>query len=373
MSKKIIVLYASVGGGHFKAAEAIRNYILENHQDCEVEMLDALKYTNKAIDKIVINSYVNMARYSPELWGDIYKFSEKQYSVANFSNAVQKLLSLKLVKYFKEQQPDIIVSTHPFITEMCAVLKKKEKISAKLNVIITDYASHRFWELKPEYVDHYFVANPETKYTMINNGIEESKIQVTGIPVSPAFFKDYDKETIYQEFGLEQNKRTVLIFGGGEYGLSNIKHFYNGLLHVKEDIQIVTIAGKHVKSQKMFQKLANASNKKVVILGYTNQVPELMHISDLIISKPGGLTTTEIINCQVPFAIINPIPGQEEENANFLLNSGAAVRIFDAKKTKPFIENLLQDEMRLENMKAMQKHIARPNSARDIVETILSF
>ena len=193
MNKKVVILYAAVGGGHFKAAEAIKNYIVENMPDCTVEMLDALKYTNKAIDKIVIKSYVNMARYSPELWGDIYKLSAKQYSVANFSNAVQKLLSLKLIKYFRQETPDIIVSTHPFITEMCAVLKKKRQINAKLNVVITDYASHRFWELKPEYIDNYFVANSDTKYTMTYNGIDPNKIHVTGIPVSPAFLRNYDK------------------------------------------------------------------------------------------------------------------------------------------------------------------------------------
>ena len=100
-------------------------------------------------------------------------------------------------------------------------------------------------------------------------------------------------------------------------------------------------------------------------------MPELMHIADLIISKPGGLTTTEIINTQVPFVIINPIPGQEEENANFLLNCGAATRIFEGIKLKPFLDNLLSDSIRLENMKYMQKHIAKPNSTKDIVETIL--
>lgn len=372
MGKKVVVLYAAVGGGHFKAAEAIKNYILENNPDCEVEMLDALKYTNKAIDKIVVKSYVNMARYSPELWGDIYKFSAKQYSVANFSNAVQKLLSLKLVKYFRQENPDIIVSTHPFITEMCAVLKKKGQINAKLNVIITDYASHRFWELKPEYIDNYFVANAQTKYSMVYNGIKADKIHVTGIPVSPAFLKPYDKNKIYADFGLDATKKTVLIFGGGEYGLSNVKTFYNGLLEIDEDIQIVTIAGKRAKSQKMFSELAENSNKKVIILGYTNQVPELMQIADLVVSKPGGLTTTEILTSQVPFAIINPIPGQEEENAEFLLNSGAAVRIFDAKKTKPFLESLLSDEIRLNNIKQMQKHIARPNSTKEIVDIIFS-
>ena len=371
MSKKIVVLYASVGGGHFKAAEAIKNYIIQNHSECEVEMLDALKYTNKAIDKIIINSYVNMARYSPELWGDIYKLSAKQYSVANFSNSVQKLLSLKLIKYFKEQKPDIIVSTHPFITEMCAILKKKQKISSKLNVIITDYASHRFWELKPEYIDNYFVANSEIKYIMMSHGISEKKIHITGIPISPTFFKEFDKNEIYSEFGLDKNKKTVVIFGGGEYGLSNIKNFYLGLLKVNEDVQIVAIAGKRAKSQKMFEKLAQTSNKDVVVLGYTAKVPELMHIADLVVSKPGGLTTTEIINSQVPFAIINPIPGQEEENANFLLNSGAAVRIYDSNNSKPFLDNLLSDNVWLENIKVMQKHIARPNSTKDIVETIL--
>ena len=368
--KKVVVLYAAVGGGHFKAAEAIKNYIIENKPDCTVELLDALKYTNKAIDKLVVKSYVNMARYSPAVWGEIYKFSAKQYSVANFSNAVQKLLSLKLIKYFKEQKPDIIVSTHPFITEMCAILKKKEKINAKINVILTDYASHRFWELKPEYIDNYFVANSEIKYSMIYNGINKEKIHVTGIPVSPAFLKEYDKEKIYNEFELDKNKKTALIFGGGEYGLSNIKEFYTGLLELDEDIQIVTIAGKRVKSQEMFKKLAEKSSKKVIILGYTNKIPELMQIADLVVSKPGGLTTTEILTSQIPFAIINPIPGQEEENAEFLLNNGAAIRIFDAKKTKPLLNNLLSDNIRIENMKNMQKHISRPNSTRDIVDII---
>ena len=372
MEKKVVILYAAVGGGHFKAAEAIKNYILENKPDCKVEMLDALKYTNKAIDKIIVKSYVNMARYSPELWGDIYKLSAKQYSVANFSNAVQKLLSLKLVKYFKQEKPDIIVSTHPFITEMCAVLKKKGQIEAKLNVIITDYASHRFWELKPQFIDNYFVANSEIKYSMTYNGIDENKIHITGIPVSPAFLKEYDKEKIYSDFGLDSSKKTALIFGGGEYGLSNIKEFYKGLLEINKDIQIITIAGKRVKSQKMFSELAQNSNKKVIILGYTNKVPELMQIADLIISKPGGLTATEILVSHVPFAIINPIPGQEEENAEFLLNNGAAVRIFDPKKSKPFLENLLSDNVRIENMKKMQSHIAKPNSTKDIVDIIFN-
>ncbi len=370
-NKKVIILYASVGGGHFKAAEGIKNYISENYENTSVEMIDALKYTNKLIDKMIISSYINMARYSPKMWGEIYKFSEKQYSVANFSNAVQKILSQKLFKLLQSENPTTIISTHPFITEMVASLKKHNKISTELNVIITDYVSHKFWELKSEYVNRYFVANEEMKYDLIHNGISVNKIFVTGIPVGPAFLADYNKSEIYKEFELDENKKTVLLFGGGEYGLSSVKKFLEGILSIEEDIQMVAIAGKNTKTQKMFKEVTSKYNKKVVILGYTTKVPELMQIADFIISKPGGLTTTEILVSNVPFVVINPVPGQEEGNANFLLNSGAAVRIFDADKTKPFFEELINNEPRIKGMKEMQKLIAKPYSTKAICEVIM--
>lgn len=368
---KIIILYASVGGGHFKAAEGVKNYILENYKDTKIEMIDALKYTNKLIDKIIVKSYVNMARYSPKIWGEIYKFSEKQYSAVNFSNAVQKLLSMKLLKLFKDERPDTIISTHPFITEMVATLKKSGKINTELNVIITDYASHKFWELKPEYIDRYFIANEEMKFSLINNGISRDKIFVTGIPVGPAFLKKYDKAELLKEFNFSEKKKTILMFGGGEYGLTNIKGIFSALLSVRDDIQVIAIAGKNLKTQKMLKTVASKSNKKVVILGYTTKVPELMSIADFVISKPGGLTTTEILTSNVPFIVINPIPGQEEENAIFLTNNGAAARLYSIEKAKPFFEQLFQNEERIKGMKEMQKVIAKPGSTRDISKIIM--
>lgn len=365
---KIMILYASIGGGHYKAADSIKNHILSNYPSYDVEMIDALKYTNKLIDKIIIKSYVNMARYSPKIWGEIYKISEKQYSVANFSNAVQKILSNKLFKLFKDEDPDIVVSTHPFITEMVAILKKKEKTRAKLCVIITDYASHKFWEIKHQYVNMYFVANEEMKYSLIKNKIRANKIYVTGIPVNHSFVEKHDRNKILNEFGLSHHKKTILIFGGGEYGMSNVKNFFKGILELKEDVQIIAIAGKSVKNKKLFESISANSPKKVVILEYTNKIPELMYIADFVISKPGGLTTTEILASQVPFIIINPVPGQEEENSNFLLNNGAAVRLFDPSKTVPFMEQLLNNTFRIENMKIMQQHIAKPNSTENIVK-----
>lgn len=371
IKNKIVILYASVGGGHFKAAEGVKNYITEHYPKCDVEMVDALKYTSKMWDKIIVESYVNMARYSPKMWGEIYKISEKQYSVANFSNAVQRMLSSKLLKLLEEKCPDSIISTHPFITEMVASLKKRNKISTELNVIITDYASHKFWELKPEYIDRYFVANEEMKFGLTNNGIDANKIFVTGIPVGPAFLKEYDKSAICKEMGLDENKKTILLFGGGEYGLSNVKAFLSGVLSVEDDLQVVAIAGKNVKIQNMFKKTASEYDKKVIVLGYTNKIPELMHIADFVVSKPGGLTTTEILVSNVPFIIINPIPGQEEENARFLLNNGAAARIYSPERSKPFFEQLFKNEARINGMKEMQKLIAKPNSTENIAKLIV--
>ena len=171
--------------------------------------------------------------------------------------------------------------------------------------------------------------------------------------------------------GLDSTKRTVLIFGGGEYGLSNVKLFLTGLLELEEDIQIIAIAGKSKKIQNMFKNITIKYDKKTLILGYTDKIPELMSIADFIISKPGGLTTTEILTSNVPFIIINPIPGQEEENARFLLNNGAAFRLFDAEKTIPFLTKFFNDEKRINCMKEMQKNIAKPNSTKDIVDIIM--
>lgn len=370
--EKIIILYASVGGGHLKAAEGVKDYISKNYKNCSVKMIDSLKYTSKVVDKIVIRSYVNMVKFSPEIWGDIYKFSEKQYTAANFSNAVQKLLSNRLYTLIREEEPDSIISTHPFITEMVASLKKRGKIDTDLNVILTDYASHKFWELKPEFVNKYFVANKEMKEGLIYNGIPKEKIFVTGIPISPAFLEPHNKEKIYEDFGLDSSKKTILFFGGGEYGLSKIKDYFEKLLEVESDIQIVAVAGKNLKTQKTFRKLANTSSKKSIILGYSNRIHDLMSIADFVISKPGGLTTTEVLVSNIPFIIINPIPGQEEENARFLLNNGAAVRLYDKNKVTPFLNQLFNDDERIFHIKEMQKYIAKPNSTKDIVETILN-
>ena len=371
--KKIMILYTSVGGGHFRAADGIKKYIDENFPDqYKVELIDGQNYVSKTVDKIVIKSYVNMARYSPKTWSKIYKMGEENHSLGSFSNGVQKLLSKKLFELFEEQDPDIVISTHYFMTEMVACLKRKNKTKCKLAVILTDYASHKFWLSSTEMVDLYFVANEQMRYTLIHDGVDESKINVTGIPIRPEFLEKYDKEKTFQEFGFSTDIPTFLIFGGGQYGMSDASKIFKGILDIRQDAQIIAIAGKSEKTQATFEQLAAKSNKKVQILGFTDRVAELMSAADFIVSKPGGLTTTEILVSNKPFIIFSPVPGQEEENSEFLTNNGAAIRIYNLNKTTPMVEQLVDDKFRVQNMLLMQSYIAKPNSTKDIVNKVLN-
>ncbi len=372
--KKILILYAAVGGGHFRAADGIKKYIDEKYPyQYDVDLVDGLAVTSKLWNNLVIGSYVKMARYCPKLWRKMYKKGSKKSFLDTGSNLIHHHLAKKLFKkYFLGQDPDLVVSSHYFMTDMVTYLKKKGKTKTKLAVILTDYAPHRYWLFNTEYVDYYFVANEQMKYELIHSGINEEKITVTGIPVRPEFTKTYDRKKTLTELGLDANKKTFLVFGGGQYGMSDASVLFKGILDVKQDIQIIAIAGKSEKTQNTFAYLSSKSNKKVAVLGFTDRVAELMYASDFVVSKPGGLTTTEILVSNKPFIIFSPVPGQEEENVNFLTNNGAGFMLYDLTKTTPLVEQLIDDKVRIENMISMQKHIAKPESTKNIVNKLLS-
>ena len=371
--KKILILYAAVGGGHYRAADGIKKYIDENFNgQFNVELIDGLANTSKLWNNMVIGSYVKMARYHPKRWKKLYIKGGKNSFLDTGSNLIHHHLAKILYKkYFNEQDPGLVISSHFFTTDMVTYLKKKGMTKTKLAVILTDYAPHRYWLFNSEFVDYYFVANEQMKYELIHSGIAEEKITVTGIPVRPEFTKTYDREKTLSELGLDPSKKTFLVFGGGQYGMSDASVLFKGILNVKQDIQIIAIAGKSESTKATFEYLSANSNKKVAVLGFTDKVAELMYASDFVVSKPGGLTTTEILVSNKPFIIFSPVPGQEEANVNFLTNNGAAFMLHDLTKTTPQVEQLIDDTFRTENMITMQKHIARPDSTKTIVEKLL--
>ncbi len=374
---KVLIFYASYGGGHLNAAKSIENCIRTNYKEIDVELIDCMKYVNKTIEKVTTAAYREMAKKAPWAWGRIYSDAQKG-PLAHITTRSNKIMAIKLLKLLREKQPDLIVSTHPFGSQMCSYLKRKNKITSKIATIMTDFAPHDQWLVGHEFTDYFFVAHDKMKQYLINKGIEKSKVFATGIPISEKFNEKYDKYEIIKKYDLNENKFTILFFGGGEFGLGKtrtVQIFENFVQETKNhDMQIIAISGKNEKMKSAFEEIVNNNNAKenVKIIGFSNEVPKLMSISNLVVTKPGGLTTSESLASNLPMVVINPIPGQEEENAEFLEEKGIAVWIKKTDNSKEVIEKLLSDKNKLENMKENTKILAKPNSTSDICKILFN-
>lgn len=287
--KKIMIFYAAYGGGHLSAARSIKECIETNYKDVDIMLVDCMEYVNKVVNKVTTTAYAEMAKKVPNTWGKVYWHSQKG-PLAHISTTSNKVLSFKLNKLLQDFMPDIIISTHPFGTQMCAYLKKHEKLEAKIATVMTDYAPHDQWLVFSEYVDYYFVSHEGMKQKLHEKGIPNEKIFATGIPLSNKFLLKYDKSQILENFGLSPNKKTILFFGGGEFGLGKTQTFkiFKSFIESFDNIQVVAISGRNAKMKENFENLVYELNKSssVKILEYTDKVPQLMSISDLVVTKP---------------------------------------------------------------------------------------
>ena len=372
--KKIIIFYASFGGGHLSAAKSVENHLKNNYKDLDIELIDCLKYANKAIEKISTAAYREMAKKAPWVWGKMYADSQKG-ALAHISSRANAFMAIKLLKLLREKSPDVIISTHPFGSQMCTYLKRKGKINSKIVTILTDFKSHDQWLIGHEHTNFFFVSNSDMQKELTNKGIDESKVIVTGIPVSEKFLTNYNKKQILDELGFSENKKNILFFGGGALGLGKqtTLDILSTLASDFPNTQIIAISGKNETMKKSFEKIVseNSRENNIRVLEFTDKVAEFMAISDLVISKPGGLTISESLVSHVPMVIINPIPGQEEENAEYLENAKVA-KWLKKEDDKKFVFNiLLNDENVLNNMKENTYLIAKPNATKNICEIIV--
>lgn len=372
--KKILIFYGSYGGGHLSAAKSIRDYIEKNYSDSQVELVDCVEYVNKLFNKLTTKAYKDFSKNARWIWKHLYYDSESG-SLFRICNTINRLMAIKLNRLIQEFQPDLIISTHPFSSQMCAILKEKGKLNCKVATILTDYAPHNQWLVKSEFIDYYFVAQQGMVDDLVSRGVNKDKIHVTGIPLSSRFLQSYNKQKILEDYGLTSDKNTILFFAGGEFGFGKDKTFnrLKAIIDNLPNLQVVAVAGRNEKMKERFDELVKTTRTEsnVKILSFTNQVPELMSVSDLVITKPGGLTTTESLASGLPLIIIDPLPGQEEENAEFIENSGAGIWVKDSDNIETILLNIFNNPDKLENMKSKARLIAKKNSTQNIVETLL--
>lgn len=360
---KILILSAATGGGHLRASRALQTYILENTQGNEVVIADALKEVNAILDKTCCDGYHFMATKAPRIFGRLYRATNTDTPLYSLVSRFNGAVGVRLLPLLAEEKPDVIISTHPFATEMVSHLKRKGRVSAPLICLMTDYGPHRAW-IAPN-VDAYVVSNEGMAAQMVVWGVPKEKIHPFGIPVEDVFFSKADKYALLQEFGLLPNLPTVL-FMAGSFGVTNILSIYKDLVRSSFPFQIIIITGRNKRLYRTFKKIIPRSPKATKLVFFTDRVADYMHACDLLITKPGGLTTSEALACNIPLAVFDAIPGQEEDNANFLISHNMAIPLDSRKNCASEIVALLEDSKRLEAMRDSCGSFDKSSSSRDI-------
>lgn len=374
MFDKVLVLSASAGAGHVRAAQAVESALHEMNVARAVRHVDTLDYTNKLFRRLYSRAYLDLVNNAPEVLGWLYDQLDKPWKNERRRLALDKLNTRPFVKLLKEYQPEIVVCTHFLPAEIISWLRAKERLSCRQAIVVTDFDVHAMWLC--HHYEHYFVALDETRQHLIKLGIPQDKLTVSGIPIDPVFAQPKDKQEMRRKHNLKADRTTILVSAGG-FGVGSIEHLMAPLMELRHPAQIISICGRNEemkrKVEELAQKLPPDSQVAVKALGYTTEMDELMAASDIVLGKPGGLTTSEALARGLVFVIVNPIPGQEERNSDHLLEEGVAIRCNNLPVLAYKVDKLLDDQTRLANMQANARRLARPRAAYDIVARLLEF
>jgi processive 1,2-diacylglycerol beta-glucosyltransferase len=373
MFNKVLVLSASAGAGHIRAAQAIERAFIEMGAAREVRHVDTLEYTNKIFRRLYSKAYLDMVNKMPEVLGWLYDALDKPWKNERRRLAFDKLNTRPFVKMLKEYRPDIMVCTHFLPAEIISWLKAKERIMSRQAIVVTDFDVHAMWLC--HHYEHYFVALEETREHMQLLGIPATKLTVSGIPIDPIFSEVKDKQEMRRKHQLHPDRWTILVSAGG-FGVGPIEHLMASLLELKHPAQVIVICGRNEELKNRIDRLAAGlpveGEVAVLALGYTTEMDEYMAASDIVLGKPGGLTTSEALAKGLVFVIVNPIPGQEERNSDHLLEEGVAIRCNNLPVLAYKIDSLLDDPARFSSMQANTRRLARPHAAHEIISKLLS-
>lgn len=364
---KLLILSASTGNGHLSAAKAVRLYAEEHYADIDVKEVDYLKYVSFTLDRLISGGYANLVKVLPMLYGKLYD-NAKNKNLEKIVELLNKIGLSKMEELIAEFKPDVVLCTHPFPLETLSIFKERESLDLPVMAIITDYTIHPKWIYHN--VDAYIIPNEDFISDVIDLGIPEEKIYPFGIPISESFFNvsEADVNSFMSEFALIHDTPTILIMNGG-MGLTDITETFKEVMSIDKNFQLIVCAGKDEETISSLKEIYRDMNtdKKVVIMGYTDKINMLMSISDVLVSKPGGLTVTEAMHMSLPIVIKLPIPGQEKENTEYLLNCGIALNS-DYISIRRVLERFLFNSTpkRVEYIKQMEAEKSKADSSKNI-------
>jgi len=367
---RVLLLSATSGAGHVRAAQALEK-AFSARGDCFVEHIDALQYVSKLFQRIYDKAYISMVQRAPELMGVLYDRTDQPWQHPRRRLALDRLNTGPMIRLLKRIQPDLCVATHFLPAEIIAWLIAKRKLLAHNAIVVTDYDVHAMWLCRT--VDRYYVAIDEAKEYLARIGVPREKLLVTGIPVDPLFAAPVSRSDARKQLGLDATESVILISAGG-YGIGPVEQLVKDLLALQRPWQIVAIAGKSEKTKKRLEEMAREAGKlqsgspRLCAVGFTSEMDKYMAAADLMVGKAGGLTTSEALARALPMALIEPIPGQEERNADHLLEACAAIRCNNLPAAAWKIAALLDDAKRLARMRDAASGLGKPGAAARIAE-----
>lgn len=367
--KKILVIYASAGDGHKKAAEAVYNAFSEIKDPAiKATLIDSLNYTNRFFKYCYKVGYMFLIKYLPTLWGFFYYILDNRFFYIlsrPFRRAVNAFNTRRLISFILDEKFDLAVSTHFLGTEVICHLKNKGILSLPLVNIITDFKPHLFWQ--SEGVDYYVVGAESTKEALMARGVAEDRIKTLGIPIRKRFKRLLIREEVRKKLRLSPDKFTILVIGGG-FGFGPIEKVVLELQGLDIDSQIIVVCGHNERLLNRLNSLKSQFMKPTRVFGFCMNIDEIMSGSDIMVSKVGGMAAAEALAKALPVLSVNPIPGQEMRNATFLFDNGVGFRIKRFAELNRVIQEFFLHPENLSQVKHHMQNLARPHAADDIAK-----
>ena len=365
MPLRVLILGAGVGAGHNQAASAISAALGELPETGDVQRIDILETTNEIFAKLYDDAYFTLVSEAPWIVGNLYESQDAPFNLPTLVQWWDKLNTTAVVRGIKDFDPDLVICTHYLPARLVALMLARRQLRAPLNLVATDYDFQGLWLTSP--FNHFFVARDEAREFMVRLGVPEDRVRVSGIPVRAGLDAPVDAAVVRARFNLDPDLPVVLISAGAAGG-SYMLNIMRQVMRCEQRFQAVVICGRNAELRDQVNELVGRRQDRFTVLGFTDEMADLMRIATLFVGKPGGLSSSECMAAGLPMVIINPIPGQEVRNADFLLEEGAAIRCNYTSTVGYKLDVLLADPARIATMAENARRIGRPNAGRTVAQ-----
>jgi len=366
-SPTVLFLSASVGEGHTAAAQAVSSALAERMPAAKCEVVDSYRYASNVFHRVASNGYIGIVKLLPQLYKFAYDQAERATKISAFKTWLHRYTALNLRQFVSELKPDVVVCTHAFPCGVMAEYKREFADAPPVVGIVTDFVVHPFWIHRN--IDRYAVATAAMRQTLVSRGVPPNRVVVTGIPIDCRFAEATTKRRARQLIGIAPDVTTLLLMGGG-LGIGPLENAMLAIDRLEEHVQTVVVVGKNKNLEKRLKDVAKTLHHRVKVAGFVENVYDYMRAADILVSKPGGLTSSEALVTELPIIMLRPLPGQEERNTRYLEERGVGIRVERSRELTEALERLLKSPTALEKMRHSASGLAHPEAAQSVAAMI---